>query len=310
MRGFVLAAGFGTRLQPITDVLPKSLVSVCGVPLMEIALRYLRKNGFENYCVNLHYQAELAQMFVDQLPYKVKVFDEQPEILGTGGAIYNAREFLAEEKTFCVLNADIVTTAPLKSLKEKFEKSSADVVLIASSDRGAPSVSIGKDNSYNGPVSKTFGDEDRQAAFIGLTLYKSAVLDQFTADDFSVLPVWERMVEAGLTVEVWDLADIYWQDTGKPAELTSLYWDIFDKKIKFDFPLGMVIDFEKKLAYPDDLDPAMITETSSYLWIERVLAEQISGERTVFHGGISIDKDRHYEDCIVVPWAEVSSASK
>ncbi len=310
MRGFVLAAGFGTRLKPITDVLPKSLVSVCGIPLLEIALRYMRKNGFDSYCVNLHYQAELAEMFLGQLPYKVEIFNEQPEILGTGGAIYNAREFLAGEDTFCVLNADIVTTAPLKALKEKFEKSSADLVVIASKDRGDPTISIGKDNRYNGRLSKIFGEENRRAAFIGLTLYKSSVLEHFTEEDDCVFPVWERMVNAGLTVEVWDLEDIYWQDTGKPAELSSLYWDIFDKKIKFDFPLGMVMDFEKKLAYPDDFDPSKISENSSYLWIERVKAERISGNRTVFHGGTAVDSDRHYEDEIILPWAEVNCATE
>lgn len=311
MRGFVLAAGFGTRLKPITDVLPKALVSVCGVPLVEIALRYMRKNAFDTYCVNTHYQAELAEMFIQSLPYKVEIFDEQPEILGTGGAIYNAREFLAQDDSFCVLNADIVTMAPLKSLGEKFDESDADVVLIASSDRGTPSISIGKDNSYNGRVDDKFSDEEeRQAAFIGMTFYKSKVLDQFKEDDFCVKPVWKRMVEAGFKVEVWDLENIYWQDTGNPAELTQLYWDIFDKTIKFDFPLGMEVDFEKKLAYPDDLDPAIITENSSYLWIERVMAEKISGTRTVFHGGISVDNDRHYEDMILTPWAEVSCASK
>ncbi len=309
MRGFVLAAGFGTRLQPITDVIPKAIVSVCGVPLMEIALRYLRKNNFDTYCVNIHYQAELAEMFIEQLPYKVKTFNEQPEILGTGGAIYNARDFLKGD-SFCVMNADIVTNAPLKLLTEKFEESTADVVLIASSDRGAPSVSIDANNRYIGPVSNTFGDEDRQAAFIGMTLYKKEALDFFKEDDFSVLPVWKRIAEAGLTVEVWDLADFYWQDTGKPAELTELYWDILDKKIKFDFPMGMVIDHDKKLAYPDTFDPSIITKNSEYVWIEQVLASKIDAKRTVFHGGTSVDAERFYEDQIIVPWAEVSSAAK
>lgn len=310
MRGFVLAAGFGTRLQPITDVLPKALVSVCGVPLMEIALRYLRKNGFDEYCVNIHYQAELAQMFIDQLPYKVTVFNEQPDILGTGGAIFNAKEYLSEDDSFVVLNADIVTNAPLKSLKEKFEESDADVVLIASHDVGKHSISIGENAIYNGPIGNLIGKEDRTAAFIGMALYKKEALSFFNENDFSVLPVWERMVKASKKVEVWDLDGFYWQDSGKPAELAQLYWDILDKKIKFDFPLGMVIDFERKIAYPDDMDPNIISKDSEYLWIERVLADKISGKRAILHGGVSVDSNREYRNVIVHPWAEVSCATK
>ncbi len=307
MRGFVLCAGFGTRLQPITDVLPKALVSVCGVPLMEIALRYLRKNAFDTYAVNIHYQAELAQMFIEQLPYSVRVFDEQPEILGTGGAIFNAKEFLGGDESFCVINADIVTNAPLKSLVEKFDSSKADVVLLASKDRGNKVIGISSDNRYVGRVDNLFGEMERSAAFIGIAFYKSEMLEHFQADDFDVKTTWKRLVDLGYTVEVWDLEGIYWQDTGTPAELNQLYWDIFDKKMKFDFPLGMNVDFEKKLAYPngDDFDVSIISEDSEYLWIENVMAEKISGKNSVFHGGSFVEADRVYNREIITPWCEV-----
>jgi NDP-sugar pyrophosphorylase family protein len=303
MRGFVLAAGFGTRLKPITDVIPKAMVSVCGVPLVEIAIRYLRKNGFEQYAVNTHYLAEFVEMTTQRLPYDVTVIDEQPKILGTGGAIYNARSFLKGD-SFAVLNADIVTNTPLLKLVKEFEESDNLVALISTTTSGAHSITS-VDGFYNGPVQTPYQEGGKGSAFIGLTLYKKEALEYFKEDDFSVLPIWKRMVDAGEKVAVIDCLDIYWQDTGTPKDLTQLYWDILDKRLKFDFPLGVEVDYERKIGISGEIDKSVISDSSSYLWVENVLGDKISGNRTVIHGGVSVDSSRDYKDVIVTPWCEV-----
>lgn len=304
MRGFVLAAGFGTRLKPITDVIPKAMVSVCGVPLVEIAIRYLRKNGFEEYAVNTHYLSEFIEMTTDRLPYDVTVIDEQPKILGTGGAIYNAKDYLKGD-SFAVLNADIVTNAPLLKIINEFESSDNLVALVSTSSLGKHTITS-IDGMYNGPVQTPYAPNGKGSAFIGLTLYKKEALDYFNRDDFSVLPVWKRMVENGEKVAVIDSDDIYWQDTGTPKDLTQLYWDILDKKLKFDFPLGVEVDFDRKIGISGEIDKSIISENSEYLWIENVLGDKISGSRSVIHGGVSVDGNRQYNNLIVTPWCEVN----
>jgi mannose-1-phosphate guanylyltransferase len=303
MKAFVLAAGFGTRLKPITDVVPKAMVSVCGVPLVEIALRYFRKNGFEELAVNSHYLSEFVDMTVERLPYNVKVFNEQPEILGTGGAIFNAKEYLNGD-SFAVLNADIVTNTPLLKLVEEFEKSDAICALVSSKDVGSASITS-VDGLYNGPVQTPYREGGDGSAFIGLTLYKKEALQYFKEDDFSVLPVWKRMVEAGEKVEVYAQSGVYWQDTGNPKDLSQLYWDILDKKIKFDFPLGVEVDFDRKIGYSGDLNKEIISESSTYLWVESILGDSISADHTIIHGGVKVDETRHYSQAIVTPWCEV-----
>ncbi|ERP30902.1 nucleotidyltransferase family protein [Chitinivibrio alkaliphilus] len=304
MIGYVLSAGFGTRLQPLTDMIPKGLVPVCGIPLAEIALRYFRKNGIDDLAINLHYHADILDMYVQRLPYSVSTFHEYPEILGTGGALYNARSFLETQESFAVLNADIITAAPLMELRDKFEKSSATVALICEKGGVAPSV-VSHKGMYCGTTQAPFEWGEDRDSFIGLALYKKKALSYMTSGDFSVVPVWERMVQAGERVEVWADEDLYWRDTGTPGELLQAYQDIFDKKIPFDFPLGMHVDFERKLAWHDSLTSGLFTDASAYVWAEQVAATTISAQQSVFMSGVCVE-DRLYSRKIVAPWCEVS----
>lgn len=305
MIGYVLAAGFGTRLKPITDMIPKALVPVCGVPLIEVSLRYLRKNAIDKLCTNVHYQGEVLEMFTDRLPYDVRVFNEQPDILGTGGAIYNARDFLATDSSFAVLNSDIVLNFPLHTYIEEFEKGDATCVLLATVDNTSPTIVADEEGNYCGTIGKLFRDGGVESSFVGLALYKKEALSFFNEDDFSVVPVWQRLVEAGKRVEVWN-KPFYWKDTGKPEDLFQVYKDVFDKKLNFDFPLGMQVDFDRKIGWASSINPQTIAADASYCWVENVAATKIQGRNSVFFSGVAVDEAKEYRNSLVLPWCEVS----
>ena len=303
MKGFVLSAGFGRRLQPITDIIPKALVPVCGIPLMEIALRYFRKNAIEDLAVNIHYMPELMNMALDALPYNLTRFHEE-EILGTGGALWNAREWLMDDNSFCVVNADIIHNAKIKQLAEDFRSSGEDIVLIGSNLRGEKVMGITASGDYAGRTDDLFSEAANATAFTGIAFYRSAVAEIFKRDDFDVKAIWKRALECGFSVKVWDFDDILWYDTGTADDLKECYWAIFDKKLKFDFPLGMEVDFERKIAYPADSNYD-ISPNSQYLWIERVKADKINAIRSIFWGGCKIESGTIYENALVMPWGEV-----
>jgi len=303
MKGFVLSAGFGTRLKPITDIIPKALVPVCGVPLMEIALRYFRKNVIDDLAVNTHYLPDLLNMTLDALPYSVKRFHEE-EILGTGGALWNAREWLMDDNSFCVVNADIIHNAKIKELATDFRASGEDIVLIGSNLCGEKVMGITKNGDYAGRMDNLFSDAARSTAFTGIAFYRSAVAEIFKKDDFDIKTTWKRALECGFSVKVWDLDNISWFDTGNAADLKECYWAVLDKKIKFDFPLGMEIDFERRIAFPSNSNYE-ISENSEYLWIENVSAKKINASRSIFWGGSKIENNKKYNNTLVMPWGEV-----
>ena len=109
MRALLLAAGLGTRLQPLTNYLPKCLVPIHGRPLLDYWLENLLDHGVEEVLINTHYMAPMVQKYLNQsswLPY-IKVVHEEI-LLGTGGTILRNRDFFKDE-AFLVAHSDNLT---------------------------------------------------------------------------------------------------------------------------------------------------------------------------------------------------------
>jgi NDP-sugar pyrophosphorylase family protein len=115
MRAMILAAGFGTRLFPLTVDRTKPAIPFLGKPLVGYVAEYLSGFGFDEIIVNLHHQPEsVKQALGDGSDFGVRIHYtlEQPAILGTAGALWNARDFL-EDETFLVINGKIITDIDL-----------------------------------------------------------------------------------------------------------------------------------------------------------------------------------------------------
>ena len=96
MRAILLAAGFGTRLRPLTDTLPKCLVPIGGEPLLGIWLRRLSEAGIGPFLVNTHYLSEQVDAYLAASPYADRVtVRHEPSLLGTAGTLLANLDFLA-----------------------------------------------------------------------------------------------------------------------------------------------------------------------------------------------------------------------
>jgi NDP-sugar pyrophosphorylase family protein len=132
MKAMILAAGFGTRLFPLTVDRTKPAIPFLGKPLVGYVAEYLSKFGFKEIIVNLHHQPESVKAALgDGSLFGVKIHYtlEQPQILGTAGALWNARSFL-EKETFLVINGKIVTDIDLSKALETHRKSGAIATMV------------------------------------------------------------------------------------------------------------------------------------------------------------------------------------
>src|ERR1700753_284464 len=117
MKAFILAAGNGTRLRPVTDTIPKCLAPICGVPLLEIWLNNCKTAGITEVLVNAHAHASAVKEFAMRQTTGVKVqIAEEPELLGSAGTLAENREFVASEEAFFVLYGDVLTTVDLRRM--------------------------------------------------------------------------------------------------------------------------------------------------------------------------------------------------
>lgn len=118
MDAIILAGGRGTRLKPVTDFIPKPLIPINNVPILEWQIRFLKKFKINNIIVCTSYKSEQIENFLrmkENFGLRIKVSIEKKP-LGTGGAIKKASKFIRSEN-FLVLNGDTITNIPINQLK-------------------------------------------------------------------------------------------------------------------------------------------------------------------------------------------------
>src|SRR5580692_10157692 len=130
MKAIVMAGGFGTRLRPLTCNVPKPMVPMGNVPMMEHIIRLLKKNGFDDLIVMLYYQPDvIVSHFGDGSAYGVKIEYLRPEAdLGTAGCIKFAEKSLRD--TFLVISGDLLTDFDLKKALDSHRKKEALATLV------------------------------------------------------------------------------------------------------------------------------------------------------------------------------------
>jgi mannose-1-phosphate guanylyltransferase len=110
MKAFLLAAGLGMRLRPLTDTTPKCLLEVGGRPLLDIWLDAFSKAGIEEVLVNTHHLAGLVTAHVaERMSPPIVRLSHEPILLGSAGTLHANRDFVADEDMFLVVNADNLT---------------------------------------------------------------------------------------------------------------------------------------------------------------------------------------------------------
>ena len=117
-KAFLLAAGHGTRLRPLTDTTPKCLLPIRGIPMLQIWLSRCKRLAVQEVMINLHSNARAVREFLHRKPtpgVRVEVSDE-PVLLGSAGTIMSNRNWLRDEPSFWIFYADVLTDADLAQM--------------------------------------------------------------------------------------------------------------------------------------------------------------------------------------------------
>ncbi|MGZ4867705.1 MAG: nucleotidyltransferase family protein [Candidatus Angelobacter sp.] len=119
MKAFLLAAGNGSRLRPLTDSVPKCLLPIRGVPLLEIWLNNCKAAGITDVLVNAHAHAGAIRKFAAEQKTGVRMrIVEEPRLLGSAGTLAENLDFAAGENAFYILYADVLTDVDLRKMCE------------------------------------------------------------------------------------------------------------------------------------------------------------------------------------------------
>lgn len=168
---FILAAGLGTRLRPLTLTTPKPLLPVAGRPMLDHVLDHVRAHGHDEVLVNAFWLADQVVAWAEGRP-GVRVVVEAPAVLGTGGGLRNARDLLADR--FVIVNGDILSDVDLTALWD--EPAPAVMALRRQDEPRHTGVALDEQGVVRG-ISGVVGEADRRLHFTGVHVLDRDVLE-------------------------------------------------------------------------------------------------------------------------------------
>jgi NDP-sugar pyrophosphorylase family protein len=300
----VLGAGLGTRLRPLTHILPKPLVPVLGVPVIEGTLELLVQAGASRVAVNLHHLGHVLREALAHLrggtPFDL-VFVDEPDLLGTGGAVKNAAPILAGASAIVVVNGDTLLDANLGALVSRHLSSGAAATLLVRENpdlaRFAP---VETDAALR--VWRIAGHGDRNRA--GLKPWLFAGVHVLDPEVLSLLPAGgacdiNRVLHPALIARGSRVAavpfDALWSDVGTPGRL-------LDANLA---ALAAPPPHLQRLAERDGYS----RDGSIMVGRDVRLAEAASLHRVIAGHGSGIGRGAHLEDVVLFPGAEVGAGA-
>jgi NDP-sugar pyrophosphorylase family protein len=295
-QAFVLGAGLGRRLRPLTDDLPKPLIPIFQKPLITFALDHLCAFGIESFLVNTHHlAAKFDRLFPDESHAgRPLSLVHEPDLLGTGGGIKNVEGRLRDEP-FIVYSGDILTDFDLAPLIEEHFRAGNDVTLALRKTRLGAGIALQSgrvvdiESQYGHP-----GEYD----LAGVSVWSRQIFPRIPPHrSLSYVPTITDWIGEGGKIGGVVLADGKWFNIGSRAEYLEVHRIIKEERWKPDYVVTP--EWPVEVAADAVIDPsARLSGHCSVGAGCRVEAGAIL-ENTILWPGAQIASRSHLRNCIV-----------
>lgn len=215
MEGFVLAAGLGTRLRPLTDDRPKALVEVGGKTLLQHTIEKLQAFGINHIVVNVHHFADNVVSFLRSRQWQctIDISDERAMLLDTGGGLKHAAPLFSGRENVLVHNVDILSDIDLRDV-EALHKRNDNLVTLCVSQRKTKRM---LEFDANGML---VGRTEEGLAFSGVSVVSPSLFPLLPEADhpYPVIDEYIRLSH-GHRIGCYRHSPDHWLDVGKPETL-------------------------------------------------------------------------------------------
>jgi mannose-1-phosphate guanylyltransferase len=223
---FILGAGLGTRLRPLTQKIPKPLLQIGGRPIITYVMEHLRSIGVQRFIVNTHHCAgKYKEAFPEGNWQGIPItFRHEPILLDTAGGIKNIEDLIIKEERMIVYNADIITNLPLQPLIEKHFDQKAEVTLALRSSGPLLNVNIDQDGFICDMRHTLKNLGVKSCLFAGIYIVERDFLRRLEAGKVEsiVPPLVEMIKENARSIGGVVIDEGYWHDVGTIEEYNKL----------------------------------------------------------------------------------------
>jgi mannose-1-phosphate guanylyltransferase len=323
----ILAAGLGTRLRPLTYVMPKPVAPVLNRPIVARIAGLLNQHGFEQVVANVSYLPEqIREVLGDGSEFGLEVsYSEEPEPLGTAGGVGKVRDFLSETDSFLIISGDALTDIDLSAMRDAHEANVASgAIATLATKRVDDTTQFGVAiTDSEGRISGFQEKPDPAEALsdlanCGIYMFRREIFDHFPPQDHKS-PAGDEDQPPGFVDWAMDVfpallggdvpfysheIDAYWNDIGSVAEFVQGNLDALTGSVRIE-PPGREVSQGIYAGEGSDLDgvkvkPAVLIGEGCHV-----------GGGVDLHGpvvigdGCRLGTGAMLRDCVVLPGAEV-----
>ncbi len=234
MKGMILAAGKGTRLMPLTEKIPKALLTVQNKTLLEYAINYLKHYGVDEIIINVHHFAYQMIRFLEEhnnFGIRIEISDESDCLMDTGGGLKKASWFFDDDKPFVLMAVDIITDLDL-SMMHDFHKKRDPLVSLAVKNRPSTrNLLFNADFQLCGWRSNVTGETrfvegfntyDHSIAFSGIHILHPEVFDLISeTGPFPIIDLYLRLAQTK-KITGFEHDNSTWMEFGRIENLKSI----------------------------------------------------------------------------------------
>jgi NDP-sugar pyrophosphorylase family protein len=235
-KAMIMAAGVGSRLEPLTCSIPKPLIPIVNKPVMDILLERLHSEGIDNVIANTHYCADQIINRYSTNPFGINFNYIHEDVLsGTAGGLKKCQKFFEKGETFLVLSADGLSNVNFKELIASHIKSKAMVTMgikqIAKEEIPKFGVVVTDEKRFVKEFQEKPSIDEAKSDLINTGIYV------FNYDIFNFIPegvfydfaknVFPTLLENNIKINTYNLCE-YWSDIGTISQYITSSWDVYN----------------------------------------------------------------------------------
>ena len=219
---FIMAGGLGKRLRPITEILPKPLIPVNGLPIIQKIIQDFENYKINNYFISLNYKSSILKAFLNELSIKKKfTYVNENKPLGTSGAIKKVENIISEN--FFLINADIYIDTDLKKIFDFHKKNINDLTVVAISKKITIPYGNCEYDKDNNLINIHEKPKINLSVNSGIYVCNKKIINLIPKNSFQNMDdLIKKCIKKKYKVRVYDLQKSNWTDIGEWSQYNSL----------------------------------------------------------------------------------------
>lgn len=314
MKAVVMAGGFGTRIQPLTNAMPKPMLPILNKPMMEHIIKSLKAIGVDEFIVLLYFMPDVIRdYFKDGKKLGVTIHYVVPDDdYGTAGAVKFAEEYLKDD-SFIIVSGDLVTDFDFEKIVAYHKEKQAKLSITLTPVENPLDFGVVIANS-SGRIEKflekpSWGEVFSDTINTGIYIIEPEILEYIPKEenyDFAK-DLFPTLMRQG--VPLWGCSITgYWRDVGNPHSYRDVHADILNEKVAFALPKKQVIYEDSLLHSRDDIDFEALDVKGKVVLGKGVrIGKNVKLDNVVIGDNVFIDDNCHISESVI--WEDVSLKS-